>query len=235
MALMKKLLVSSLVLVSVGALAQESGRVISSTPIVQQVAVQHQNCTQQPVAVQRPSSGAGALLGALAGAGVGNAIGGGMGHVAAIGLGTVLGAAVGNNIEQQGTSVQNVQTCAPQTSYENRTVGYNVTYEYGGKQYTTQMPYDPGQTVRLNISPVGTAAPVGAGQQALVTAPPIADGTAVAAAPAPQVVVQQPATTVVYPSYVYPAPYYPSYWYPPVSLSLGYVWYGGGHHHRHWR
>ena len=31
----------------------------------------------------------------------------------------------------------------------------------------------------------------------------------------------------------YPVYVRPSYYYPPVSLSLGYVWHGGGH--RGWR
>jgi hypothetical protein len=39
---------------------------------------------------------------------------------------------------------------------------------------------------------------------------------------------------------VYAAPAYPAYWYPPVSLSLGFGWWGGGHGGhwaggRHWR
>src|SRR5438105_4145702 len=114
---MKKLFVSTLVLVSFGALAQETGRVISSTPVIQQVVV------------QRQPSGAGAFLGALAGAGVGNAIGGGSGHALAIGLGTIFGAAIGDNVERRGPAMQNMQNCSPQSFYENRTVGYNVTYE----------------------------------------------------------------------------------------------------------
>ncbi|HVZ42506.1 MAG TPA: hypothetical protein VHA82_01750 [Ramlibacter sp.] len=231
---MRKLLLTTLALASVGAYAQETGRVISSTPVVQQVAVQRQVCSQQPVAVQQQPSGAGALLGAIAGAGLGNVIGAGSGHAVAIGLGTVLGAAVGNSVESRGASMQNVQSCAPQTSYENRTVGYNVTYEYNGKQYTVQMPNDPGPTVRLQVTPVGSAA---AAQQPLVTAPPIAaDGTATTTT-APAVVVQESVPSVVYPSYTVYQPYYsyyPYYGYAPISLSFGYVWHGGGRH-GHWR
>jgi uncharacterized protein YcfJ len=228
---MKKLLLSTLVLVSFGAVAQETGRVISSMPVIQQVAVQRQSCTQQQVAVQQQPSGAGALLGAIVGAAVGNGIGGGMGHAAAIGLGTVAGAAVGNGIEGRGQGVQNVQTCTPQTFSENRTVGYNVTYEFNGKQYMVRMANDPGPTVNLQVTPVGSSAPA-TGAPGVVTAPPISqvdDTTQVVA-------VRQPVQTVVYPGYVYPASY-PSYWYPPLALSLGYVWYGGGGggHPRHFR
>ena len=29
--------------------------------------------------------------------------------------------------------------------YEERIEGYRVTYEYNGREYTTRMPYDPGE------------------------------------------------------------------------------------------
>jgi uncharacterized protein YcfJ len=50
--------------------------------------------------------------------------------------------------------VQNVQTCSTQNFYENRTVAYNVVYEFNGKQYNVQMPQDPGPTVRLQVTPM---------------------------------------------------------------------------------
>lgn len=161
---MKKAVFSALALAglaaaSAGAFAQtppEMGRVISSTPVIQQVAVPRQVCSNQPVAVQQPKSGAGAVMGALAGGAMGNAIGDGGGRAAATILGLVGGALLGDRIEgSPGAQVQNVQQCSTQTFYENRTVAYNVTYEYAGKQYSVQMPQDPGPYVRLQITPVG--------------------------------------------------------------------------------
>jgi hypothetical protein len=35
------------------------------------------------------------------------------------------------------------------------TIGYNVTYEFGGHQYSVQIPNDPGPTILLQVSPVG--------------------------------------------------------------------------------
>lgn len=58
-----------------GAFAQERGRVLSSTPITQQVAVPQQVCNDQQVAVAPRPSGAGAVVGAIAGGLIGNAIG----------------------------------------------------------------------------------------------------------------------------------------------------------------
>lgn len=217
---------------------QEMGRVISSTPIIQQVAVPRQVCSNQPVAVQQPKSGAGAVMGALAGGAMGNAIGDGGGRAAATILGLVGGALLGDRIEgSPGAQVQNVQQCSTQTFYENRTVAYNVTYEYAGKQYSVQMPQDPGPYVRLQITPVGgstSAAPQDLYQQAPVVQAPIQQGTTLIESG----VVVVP-STVVYPA-AYPAPYYRPY-YPPlgVSLNLGYSSRGYHRHsHRdrsHWR
>lgn len=210
--------------------AQEVGRVISSTPIIQQVSVPRQVCSQQPVAVQQPSSsGGGAVVGAIVGGLLGNTVGHGMGRAAATGVGAVAGAAVGDNVERRGnvpaTAMQ--QYCTTQTTYENRTTAYNVVYEYAGKQYTVQLPYDPGPTVQLRVSPVAESAPA-----------PV-EGVQGAAAPvaqpgAPVGVILAESPPVVYQSYTpyyYPQPYY----YPPVGISLGfgYTHFSGGH--GHWR
>lgn len=66
---MKKLLLLSLAIITSGAtFAQEVGRVISATPVIQRVGVPRQVCSAEQVAVQQPKSGAGALMGAIAGA-----------------------------------------------------------------------------------------------------------------------------------------------------------------------
>jgi hypothetical protein len=170
------------------------------------------------VALAQPKSGAGAALGAIAGGAIGNAAGHGAGQAAATMLGIVGGAVLGDRIEgQPQPQVQDVQRCRNQVFYENRTVAYNVVYEYAGKQYSVQMPQDPGPTLQLQVTPVG----------ALSDAPsPSAQVSSYDAQPA-QVIVTQPA----YPLY-YPQPYY-----PPVSLNLGFGFgYWGGHHgHGHWR
>jgi len=103
--------------------ADEFGRVISATPVVQQVGVPRQACSVQPVAAQ--PSGGGAVLGAIVGGLLGNTIGHGTGRAVATGVGVFGGAAVGNSIEQNGQRAQAMQQCSTQTSYENRTVAYN--------------------------------------------------------------------------------------------------------------
>jgi uncharacterized protein YcfJ len=207
------------------ATAEEYGRVISSTPVVQQVPVSRQVCSNQPMAVQQPPSGGGAAVGGIVGGVLGNQIGHGSGRAAATLLGALGGALVGNNIEgANSTQLQNVPQCTTQTTYENRTVAYNVTYEYAGKQYNVQMPNDPGPTIALQVTPAGTAQAAADIGDPAPSGPP---GQAVG------VIVGQPAPVAVYPA----APvYYPNYYYPPVGVSLGFGFFGGGHrHHHHWR
>jgi len=144
-------------LCAAGVQAQEFGRVISTTPVIQQVAVPRQVCTHQQVTVQPQKSGAGAAMGAIAGGAIGNTIGRGEGNALATAIGLFGGAILGNKIEgNPAPEIRNVQSCTNQTFYENRTVSYHVLYEYAGKQYTVQMPQDPGPTVRLQITPLVT-------------------------------------------------------------------------------
>lgn len=234
---MKKLiLLSTAALASGLALAQEVGRVISATPIVQQVNSPRQVCSTESVAVQRQRSGAGALMGAIAGGAMGNAIGGGAGTVAATMLGIVGGAALGDQLEgAQTAQVQDVQRCTTQNSLESRTVAYHVVYEYRGKQFSVQMPTHPGATVQLQVTPVG------ASNQTIQAA----DNTRYSQ-PSQPVYVQTADVPTVYaqPSYVVMAPpvysgyYQPNYVAPFVlGLGVGYLGGFGGHGHRrgHWR
>jgi len=225
---------------TVGAVETE-GRVISSTPVIQQVAVPRQVCNNQPMVVQQPNSGAGAAIGAIAGGLLGNQIGHGNGRAAATVVGAIGGAGVGNSIEASGNSaVQNMQQCSTQTFYENRTVGYNVTYEYGGREHTVQLPQDPGPTIRLDLTPMA-----GTDQPPVADAPVSRDpgaavGVIVGSRPAQPVMSAPPVAYTTYPAYpAYPAYAYPAYpayyarpyYYPPIGLSLN-LGFSSGHHHR---
>jgi hypothetical protein len=65
------------------------------------------------------------------------------------------GAILGDKIEgAPAQQTQTVQNCTTQNVIENRIIGYNVTYEFNGKQYNIQLPRDPGPTIKLNVTPV---------------------------------------------------------------------------------
>ena len=195
---------------------QEMARVISSTPIMTQVAVPRQVCGQSQVVMAAPKSGAGALLGAVAGGAVGNNIGGGSGRALATAVGVIGGAMVGDSMESAPPPmVRPVTTCTQQVAYEQRVSAWNVIYEYAGRQYSIQMPNDPGPYLPIQVGP-GVAA---------VAPPPVIVSAPVISAP------------------VYAAPAYPSsVWYGGPAISLRYGYRGGWEdsyrhhrHHDHWR
>lgn len=197
--------------------AQEVGRVISSTPVIQQIAVPRQVCSTQQVTSPGAKSGAGAVMGAIAGGAIGNNIGDGAGRAVATMIGLVGGAMLGDRVEgAPAAQVQNVQSCSTQTFYENRTVSYNVVYEFNGKQYQVSMPTDPGPTVKLQISPISAASPV---QTPMASA--VQPDTSVREV----VLVEQPTYVTAQRShYARPYPYY-----APINLNLVYGYPYGGH------
>lgn len=178
--------------------AAEMGRVLSSIPVLTQVAVPRQVCTVEHITREGQKSGAGALMGGIAGGAMGNAVGDGTGRAVATMIGIVGGAILGNNIEGGGQpQTQQVQNCRTETTYETRTQGYNVTYEYAGKQYTVQMPQDPGAWVQLRVSPVLPGQPVSdAGYGSPVSTAPVFLG--------PTVITQE--TTYLQPPVTYVRP-----------------------------
>lgn len=196
--------------------AQEVGQVISRTPVYQQVAVPRQTCTTAQ-ALPPANSGGGALLGAVVGGLVGNALGGGDSRGMATMAGVVGGAILGERAESQQNS-QPVTTCSTQTTYENRLIGYQVVYEYAGKQYQVQLAQDPGPTLPLQITPAA-AAPVAAPISSTVVPAPVVY--------APPAVVYAPPPVVYGPAYGHrPWPF-------QTHVHLGWNHYSGGH--RHWR
>lgn len=225
------IVLAALGLAAAGAGAQEVGRVLSATPVIQQVAVPRTYCNQPGYVPAPQTSGAGGLMGAIAGAGVGSQIGSGSGTAAAMMIGAIGGALLGNNIEAGGARPVPQQVCGTETTYENRTLGYDVTYEYAGRQYTTRMDNDPGPTVQLQVTPYGATQMPPPQASGPVIAPPVVSS-------APQVVITQPSPIVyqqvvpAYPVYVQPYPVYRPYF--PIGISLGYTYHRGGHrHHRH--
>jgi len=250
--MMKKTLVLSALASASGLFAVNASamdilaRVISSTPVVQQVSVPRQVCSTQPMVLQSPGSGAGTVMGALAGGAMGNAIGDGGGRALATVIGLVGGAMLGNNIEGNRQQVQNVQQCGTQVTYENRTSHYNVVYEYADRQHTVQMANDPGPYVRLQATPVGAmpAQPQAAVQPGFAQPYPqtgyAQPGYAQPIYSQQPIYFQQPVyvpPAVIAPVLTYPG-YYSRPYYPPVGVSLNFGYSRGGHghgHRHHWR
>jgi uncharacterized protein YcfJ len=211
---MKKIaLLSALLAVATAASAQEQGRVLSATPVLQQVAIPQQVCGNETVYSGNRNSGAGAVMGAIAGGAAGNAIGRGNGRAAATALGVIGGAVLGNQIEGSGQpQYQNVQRCTTETYYENRTVGYDVVYEYAGRQYSTRTQNDPGAWIPVSVQPMDSSRgpvystqPDPYGQQGVYSQPGVVTSTYPAQ---PPTYVSPPVTVI---EYGYGRPYYPAH------------------------
>ena len=101
------------------------------------------------------------LLGAVIGAAIGNQIGHGDGRRAATAAGAIIGAGIGNaqagrrhGYEQPPPPrAYTVQRC--ETHYnedvQERIDGYRVTYVYHGRRGVTQLPYKPGDRIRVRV------------------------------------------------------------------------------------
>ena len=165
--------------------AQESARVVSSTPVVQQFSVPKRVCSEEQVVVNGEKSGAGAAMGAIAGGAIGNTMGRGDGRAAATMLGIIGGAIMGDKIEgNPNPQLRNVQRCTQQMVYESRITGYNVVYEFAGKQYSAIMPTNPGPVVQLQITPLAPAVSYSGSPQAVYPATPSPYGNATNPPPA---------------------------------------------------
>ncbi|RCX09549.1 glycine zipper 2TM domain-containing protein [Extensimonas vulgaris] len=204
---------------------QEQARVISATPVIQQVAIPQQVCSNETIYSNNQPTGAGAVLGALAGGAAGNTIGNGGGRAAATAVGIIGGALLGNQVESNAhPAQQNVQRCTTETRYENRTIGYDVVYEYAGRRYTTRTPTDPGPTIPVVVQPVVTTP---------ASPPPASYTTPQQQAPTYPPASTPPGTYTPAPLSYYYQPWVPVYaLMPAVSLQLGYA---NIHSASHWR
>lgn len=136
---------------------EDYARVLSVAPQVEQVNYPQQECRTEYVPVQRQTRGVGgSILGGVAGGILGNQVGGGSGRAAATAAGAIAGAIVGDRLENNDngsvTEHQPVRQCRTIDNWQSRTNGYAVTYDYHGHTYTSVMPYDPGERLRVRVS-----------------------------------------------------------------------------------
>lgn len=136
--------------------------VVRVSPIVEQVSRPRQECRPEYMQVPMQQgyanrSSGGAVLGGIAGAILGKQVGGGSGRMVATAAGAIVGTIVGDRIDNshsgpQHITEQAVRHCRLVDTWEARTAGYDVTYEYRGTQHVSRMAYDPGQRIRLRVS-----------------------------------------------------------------------------------
>lgn len=148
----------------------EYARVVDVEPIVHRVRVStpEQECWNETRYDDRsygPSQqrAGGTLLGAAIGAVIGHQVGHGDGRRAATVAGAVIGGAIGrdqadkraarNGYYNPPPREYQVQRCETRyrDDWEERTDGYRVTYVFHGRRQVTELPYRPGDRIRVRV------------------------------------------------------------------------------------
>ena len=111
------------------------------------------------VVLRRESDPGATIVGGVLGAVVGSNLAGrydrGIGTVA----GALVGGAIGNEVGSRGyreeyipSRAHEVERCydRPVEHFQPRLVGFRVTYVHEGREFTAQLPYDPGRRLRVD-------------------------------------------------------------------------------------
>jgi uncharacterized protein YcfJ len=134
-----------------------------------------------PEPAREPGIGVGTVLGAIVGGVIGHQFGnssGGRDHGTA--AGAVIGGLVGNSIEREAQAAdyqrasrdvvvervpvtRDVERCSEVAESREKIVGYDVRYEYNGREFRARLPYDPGTEMPVNVEvrPPAASAPLG--------------------------------------------------------------------------
>lgn len=135
-------------------------KVLSSTPIYDRINEPRRECWTETQDYEtrsyRDGNTGGTIIGAIAGGLIGSTVGKGNGKVAAAAVGAATGAVVGNRWNKgerrYETHPQQVERCEVHDNFRQVISGYDVRYRFQGRVYSTRLPYDPGNTLTLNVS-----------------------------------------------------------------------------------
>lgn len=143
---------------------RDRAKVVSAVPVYDRINTPSRECRTEYHEYQESASNndghntGGAVLGAIVGGLLGSTVGKGNGKVAAAAVGAATGAVVGDRSgvgsTDTYTTTRPVEHCRMVDNYQQQVVGYDVTYRYEGRTFTTRMPFDPGNWVSVRVSVV---------------------------------------------------------------------------------
>jgi uncharacterized protein YcfJ len=99
---------------------------------------------------------ASSVVGGAAGGLLGAQVGQGNGRTAAAAAGAIFGAVAGDRVDNRVMAEAPIQRCRTVETVRETTRGYTVVYHYNGRDVSTTLPYDPGPTVRVGVSVIGS-------------------------------------------------------------------------------
>ena len=153
----------------------DRARVLSSRPVYERIPVTREECWNDRVRgyeerrVTRTDTGApigaGTVLGAVVGGAIGRQFGdSNRGRNQGTAAGAIVGGIIGHQIESDNagrpverTEVErvpverNVERCRTVEEVREATIGYDVRYEFAGREFTTRLPRDPGRFLRVRV------------------------------------------------------------------------------------
>ena len=105
------------------------------------------------------------VIGGIVGAAIGSQVGGGSARYATAAIGSMVGGMAGRGIyeagqrDRQPMRTGTVRVCDPvaqggygsQRVSDGRVTGYDVTYEYAGREFRTRTDYHPGDRIRVRV------------------------------------------------------------------------------------
>ncbi len=135
----------------------EHADVVFVKPLTEQVATPREQCENVVVTRQKPVKDqyrvAGTIIGAVGGALAGDALGGKGHNTGEKVAGAVVGGYAGNQVQanmQSGDTYQATERrCDTVHDLSERTVAYEVTYEFEGERSVVVMDYDPGDSIPI--------------------------------------------------------------------------------------
>jgi uncharacterized protein YcfJ len=141
---------------------RDRAKVMAAAPVYERINEPQREChteyrTHEEQSYRNGNNTAGAIVGAVAGGLLGSTVGKGNGKVAAAAVGAATGAVIGDRWHDRGgasttTRTEPVEICRMVDNFRDQTVGYDVTYRYNGRDYTTRLPYEPGEWLDLNVN-----------------------------------------------------------------------------------
>lgn len=140
----------------------DTARVLSVVPQTERVNNPRQECHTEYSRgsySSRDRDVGGSIIGGIAGGLIGSQIGKGKGRIAGAAVGAVTGAIVGDRIDNSdrrdyGYNSRPVERCTQIDNWQIVNRGYLVTYRFNGRDYTTTMANDPGDTIGVKVSVV---------------------------------------------------------------------------------
>jgi uncharacterized protein YcfJ len=153
----------------------DRARVVSARPVLERIPVSREECWNdrqrgyEERRVTRTDTGAAIGPGTVLGAVVGGVVGHQFGHSSGgrdrgTAAGAIVGGLLGNQVDRDRNGPpsevvevervpveRNVERCRTVDEVREATVGYDVRYEYNGRQFVTRMPNDPGRFVHLHV------------------------------------------------------------------------------------